>query len=207
MNSISNFIYKIKVNLLTIFGNIRFSKYPPFLFYDDVEFDVTGDKIEKIEKVVEPGDVLLRGYDSYVDSLFIKSNKKYSHAGVYIGKNNVIHAVAPNVSKEHLFDFCHCDRIAVLRPRKGVRKAIAMAKKFLRDNVKYDFNFTHGKEALYCFELAAYCYQGLKIEKVTASALRGLIKKREKVFLSDSFLNSEDFTLVYECNPKFNIKG
>ena len=110
------FLYKIWSKFLTVFGDIRYSKYPPFLFYDDVDFAVSGYKVEKIMDVIEPGDVILRGYDSYLDSLFIKSSKKYSHAGVYIGNNEMIHAVAPNVSKEHIIDFCNCDRIVVLRP-------------------------------------------------------------------------------------------
>lgn len=203
-------LYRIWSKFLTVFGDIRYSKYPPFLFYDDVNFAVSGDKIEKIMNIIEPGDVVLRGFDSYIDSLFIKSSKKYSHAGVYVGGDEIIHAIAPNVSKDHLIDFCHCDRIAILRPSKDVENGINTAKKFYEEKVDYDFIFSEqgvGKSSLYCFELAAYCYKNLEIEKMKATALFGLIKKKEKVYLSDSFFNSKDFKLVYECNPRFNIEG
>ena len=200
-------LYRIKVWFLTWFGNIRVSPYFPFLYYDDTKFAVSGSEIADIMEIAEPGDVLLRGYDSYLDSFFIKSSRKYSHAGIYVGNDRIIHAVAPNVTSEHLIDFCGCDRVAVLRPRKGCRHAIATAKRFLKNNVPYDFNFTHGKESLYCFELAAECYGKLELHKKTATALFGLLKKREKVFLSDSFFESKDFTLVYEHNPRFGISG
>lgn len=202
------FLYRIWSKFLTVFGDIRYSKYPPFLFYDDVDFAVSGYKIEKIMDIVEPGDVLLRGYDSYLDSLFIKSSKKYSHAGVYIGNGEIIHAIAPNVSKGHLADFCHCDRIAILRPSKDAESGISTAKKFYDEKIDYDFIFSErgiGKSSLYCFELAAYCYKNLEIEKIKNTTLFGLIKK--KVYLSDSFFNSRDFKLIYECNPRFKIEG
>lgn len=199
------FLYKIKSKFLTFFGDIRFSKLPPFLFYDDIEFAVHGNKIKEIMDILEPGDVILRGYDHYLDGLFIKSSRKYSHAGLYAGNGFIIHAVAPNVTKQHVIDFCNCDRIAVVRPSKYTASAIKMARKFLKDNIKYDFNFEHGKETLYCFELAACCYPKLQVDKKKVSIFGGLIKKKEPVYLSDSFFESKDFKLVYEYNPRFNI--
>ena len=198
-------IYRLKASFLTFFGDIRYSKYPPFLFYDDVDFSVKGGNVEALMKLLKNGDVLMRGFDSYVDSFFIRSSRGYSHAGIYSGNGEVIHATAPKVAKEHLIDFCRCDRIAVLRPRKGVTKALSLARKFLKNGVFYDFSYTAGNSALYCFELAACCYQNLSISKKKATALFGMLRKKEKVYLSDSFLESKDFTLVYEFNPKFGI--
>ena len=205
---IHNKLRELNSKFLTTFGNIRYSKYPPFLFYDDVDFAVNGDIISKISKTVKNGDVLLRGYDSYVDTYFIKSSRKYSHAGIYVGKGQVIHATAPTVTEDHIIDFCHCDRIAILRPSNGAKNAVATAKKFLDNQIDYDFTFSEkgsGKDSLYCFELAAYCYQTLDLKKMTATALFGLLRKKEKIYLADSFLESPDFELVYEFNPKFGI--
>lgn len=199
-------LYKLKSKFLTIFGDIRVSKFPPFIFYDDINFAVKGKELRDILSVCKPGDIVLRGYDSYLDSKFIKSSRKYSHAGIVSDKKHIIHAIAPNVTKVDILDFCYCDRIAILRPKKDKTGAIIKAKKFLKNNIPYDFNFTHGRETLYCFELAACCYPRLRLQKKSASILFGLIKKKEQVYLSDSFLDSEDFELVYEYNPKFNIK-
>ena len=198
-------LHKIKAKFLTIFGDIRYSKYPPFVFYDDIDFAMKGGKIECVAEMLKRGDVLLRGYDKYLDGLFIKSSRGYSHAGIYIGNGQVVHATAPSVGKVHIIDFCQCDRLAVLRPSKGTTKAVSTAKRFLKDGIPYDFNFASGAQSLYCFELVACCYPGLSLVKKTATALFGLMRKRDKVFLSDSFLESKDFSLVFEFNPKFNI--
>ena len=75
-------------------------------------------------KILEPGDVLLRGYNKYLDGRFIPDEKGYSHAGIYVGDNEVIHAVSPSVERIHLVDFCVSDRIMVLRPQDGALEAI-----------------------------------------------------------------------------------
>lgn len=41
-------IYKIYSKLLTILGDIRISKLPPFLYYDTVDYKIKGNKIEQI---------------------------------------------------------------------------------------------------------------------------------------------------------------
>ena len=198
-------LYKIKAKLLTIFGDIRMSKYPPFLFYDDIAYKMTGEHIRQALSVCRPGDIILRGYDSYLDSLFITSSRGYSHAGLAVDDGKIIHSISPKVTKTDLIDFMQCDRIAVVRPCKHNASAVAKAEKFLKDDTPYDFGFTHGSESLYCFELAACCYPKLKIEKMTASILFGLIKKSEKVYLSDSFFGSDDMKIVFEYNPKYGI--
>lgn len=201
----NKFCYKLWSKFLTIFGNIKVFAWPLWICYDPNFFKMTGNKIIELMDIIEPGDVILRGYDGYLDSKFIQSKRSYSHAGVYIGNNEIIHAVAPNVSKINIVDFCGCDRIAVVRPVKGQKKAIKTAKQFLKDNVPYDFNFTHGRETLYCFELAYECYKNLNIKKTQATAFFGLIKKKEPVVLSDCFFESPDFKLVFEYNPKYGI--
>ena len=200
----SIFLYKLWSKFLTVLGNVKVFKWPFFIVYDPSSFSVSGEYILEILRHLKPGDILLRGYDMYLDSYFIQAKRSYSHAGIYIGNNQVIHAVAPNVSICNIIDFCECDRIAIVRPKSGQTKAIQRAKKFLKDNVPYDFNFCHGKETLYCFELAAECYSRLNIPRKTVRAFFGIIRKKN-VVLSDSFFESKDFKLIYEYNPKFNI--
>jgi len=53
---------------------------------------------------------------------------KYSHAGIYVGENEVVHAISPTVTKCNVLDFLRCDRIAILRPvNMNVPYAIKMA--------------------------------------------------------------------------------
>ena len=42
---------------------------------------------------------------------------------------------------------------AIFRPKKGQKTAIAKAKKFAKSKVPYDFGFSRGTSAMYCFEL------------------------------------------------------
>lgn len=89
---------------------------------------MSGEKILEAAELLKPGDVVLRGYDHYLDGHFIKGD--YSHAAVYVGKNTLVHAVSPAVCKIHLVDFMECDRIAVYRPKKYAASAASAAKKF-----------------------------------------------------------------------------
>jgi len=198
------FLYKCWSKLLSMFGDIKIFRWPFWVVYDPECFKMTGEKMIELMSCIESGDVILRGYDMYLDSCFIQAKRSYSHAGLYVGNNEIIHAVAPNVTKCNIIDFCECDRIAVVRPKKGQAVAIKTAKKFLKDNVPYDFNFKHGQESLYCFELAAECYPKLNVIRKTVKAMFGIIRKKN-VVLSDSFFESPDFKLVFEYNPKFNI--
>lgn len=124
---------------MTWFGNIKIFKWPLFIVYDPTSFKVTGEQILEILEILEPGDVILRKFDSYADSKFIPGD--YSHGAVYVGDNKIIHAVAEGVSEIDAVSFCMCDRICVLRPRAGMRNAIAKAKKFAKDKVPYDFAY------------------------------------------------------------------
>lgn len=78
---------------------------------------MTADKIRRVLSLVKPGDVLLRRYDGYVDNAFIDG--KYSHAGIYVGNDMIIHAINPIVSEIDVIDFCRCDNICILRPVSG----------------------------------------------------------------------------------------
>ena len=135
-----------------------------FLVYDPSEYEIDGMHMQKALSVLEPGDVILRGYNHYLDNYFVDDPYRYSHGALYIGNNKIIHAVAEGVSEIHTIDFMKCDRICILRPAADKAFAIEQAIKFLKDNVPYDFSFNFGSSALYCFELCALCYPKCEIK-------------------------------------------
>lgn len=191
--------YSLWSKFLTFFGNIRISKYIPWLYYDTSDPKADGKVVLDLMKVVQPGDILLRGWDSYLDSIFIRGD--YSHAGIYIGNNKVIHAVAPNVCETTIIDFAVCDRICVIRPKKYNKNAIKIAKMFVKDNIPYDFDFCiNDSNALFCFELAVKSYPKIKFQSFKISKFFGIIKK--DVYFADSFRLCKDATLIFEYNPK-----
>ena len=149
-----------------------------------------GPHIRKVLDIIQPGDVILRGYDNYLDSKFIDDKYKYSHGAIYIGDNKIIHAIAEGVSEIDILEFMQCDRICIFRPQKYQKSAINKAKKFLEDNIPYDFLFRKGSNCLYCFELVAECYDKFNIPKLKIKKFLGLVKKH--VYLAESFRKTKE---------------
>lgn len=174
-----------------------------FIIYDPSEFAMDGKHIRCALDLLEPGDVILRGYDHYLDVMFIDDPLKYSHGAIYIGDGKIIHAVAEGVSEIDAVDFMMCDRICILRPTKYKQQAIKTAKQFAKDNVPYDFWYDTGDSALYCYELVAECYKKLNIQKIKFKKLFGILNR--DAYLADSFRTNKNFETVFEYNKKFNI--
>jgi hypothetical protein len=124
----------LRDRLLTIFGDIKVFKHPLFLVYDPGGYRVRGRDLRCLVDLLQPGDVLVRGFSAYLDGKLIPGH--FSHAALYLGKTVpadlelvppaargrfvageqvVIHAVAEGVLMEDILDFGRCDRIAVLR--------------------------------------------------------------------------------------------
>ena len=195
--------YKLWAKFLTQFGAIKIFKFPMFFVYDPSEYEIDGEHMQEALKVLQPGDVILRGYNHYIDGYFVDDPYRYSHGAIYIGGDKIIHAVAEGVSEIHAIDFMKCDRICILRPSNFKNEAIQQAKKFLEENVPYDFSFNYGNSALYCFELCALCYSKLDIQQFEVKKFLGLVKKM--VYLADSFRKNQNFKIIFEYNKKFNI--
>ena len=163
-----------------------------------MQYKVTGNDILQIMEFIKPGDILLRGYDRYVDGKFIPDEKGYSHAGLYIGSNMVIHAASPSVHKTSIIDFCQADRIMVLRPKCGTIGAIVKAHELI--GIPYDFNYESDIGRLYCFELIATCYEDSNMEKFTVKKFFGLLKRN--CYLAKSIYCNKFFSILFEQNSK-----
>lgn len=110
--------YKLKSKLLTILGDIRYFGWKnPFWFALNVpSFKLRGEHYRSLKLVIQPGDILLRGFEGYVDGWFIPGH--WSHAGLYVGgeKEQVVHSMAEGVFIEDVLNFLRTDRVAVFRP-------------------------------------------------------------------------------------------
>lgn len=211
-----NYLYKIWSKFLKFFGDIKVFKYPCWLVYDPDDFQITGENILEILKILKPGDIVLRGYNRYLDGKFIpnksgvsiKNPRKkigigFSHGGIYIGNNKIIHAIAEGVQQINVIDFAYCDRIAIFRAKTGKTKAIQIAKKLFKQKTPYDFSFSCENNAVYCFELCNLCYKQLQLKPFEIKKFFGFLKK--KVIIAQSFIDSEKLDLIYCKNPKSKI--
>ena len=190
---------KLKQILLTIFGDIKVFRWPLWIVYDPDMYGMTGSKIRAVLDIIKPGDIVLRGYRHYADGYFIPG--KYSHSGIYIGDNMVVHAVSDGVSKIDILDFLMCDVCCVLRPKspEAAKHAVEKVQSYI--GTAYDFDFSKGDKALYCHELVAISYfPNVKVERYIPVILGGLIKGKHKVFLAQSFTDSQDFEMVFKSH-------
>jgi len=200
--------YRIWSKFLTAFGNVKCFRFPLWLVYDPDDYQISGENVLEILDVLKPGDIILRGYDKYLDGKFIPNFKNdvigvgFSHGAVYLGDNTILHAVAEGVSEINVVDFCQCDRIAIFRPRKGgTKKAIANVKKCI--GKKYDFIFQENNNNVYCFELCKIAYPNSDIKTMTIKRFFGLFRK--KVYVAQSIIEAKDFRLIYCINRKSGI--
>ena len=191
-------LYKLWSVFLIWFSKIKVLKFGmlPILASDQDPYVVTGHDILQIMELIEPGDVLLRGYDKYLDGKFIPDEHGYSHGAIYVGKNEVVHAASPFVHSISIIDFCQCDRVMVLRPMYGSEDAVKKAMSLL--GKPYDFNYESTDERLYCFELVANLYQNANMEQYDVSKFLGLVNR--KCYLAKSIYENKFFKIVYERN-------
>lgn len=112
-------------NTFRIFGKLPYIKYRPrlplFFYYDEKPDKYRYRECDKLQSLIQDGDVLLRRHDYYIDGLILLQNAYYSHAGIAFkdkesGKVKVYHALgATGVTDDLLENFSRCDDLAVLR--------------------------------------------------------------------------------------------
>ena len=86
----------------------------------------------------------------------------WSHCAMYIGNDQIVHAVYPNVEATFLADLLSSnDAFAVLRPvfSTPMRSNIAAAIIGTYVGKPYDLGFGPGKDAFYCSEAVWHAYQ------------------------------------------------
>lgn len=76
-----------------------------FFVYDPSTYKMDGSHTMKAIRLLEPGDVVLRGFDNYLDGYFIDDPHGYSHGAIYIDDGKIIHAIAEGVSEINALDF------------------------------------------------------------------------------------------------------
>lgn len=205
-----NFLERIAKRLFTIIGDVVVSKRPLWISYAPEQHKFKGKEYYKfVKKCIEDnsflqfGDILLRCYDSYLDSYLIPG--ELNHAGIYVGWNQVIHSISDGVVREPITDFIRTDHFIVVRPRGVTNKerwiATRKAVRFL--GWKYDFSFRYGNDCrLYCTELVGRAWEHVKdkfkFKMVNHYGRKGL--SADSILLSDV-----DIVFATESVKKFKI--
>jgi uncharacterized protein YycO len=154
---------QVPVFLIKLMGDIYLHKFPMWCVYKPSHHKVKGFEVRKIIKALKTGDIILRRYNGYLNTLFTPGF--WGHAGLYAGNDKVIHAVGKGVIMEDILDFCRTDSVAVLRIKNMknpmLKKALSTARIFLKEHVQYDYRFRDENGKVYCTEMVNECYNHL----------------------------------------------
>ena len=155
------FSYKVKKLILQIFKN------PFFVVWGPTSYKLKGEDVRKIIDIIQPGDILLRRYDSYISGLMIPGY--FTHAALYTNKNKITHMVGTGIGQEDILTFTRCDNLCLIRcnNQERVKKALEYAELKLKENVAYDYDFDFSDATnMSCTEFVCNAYSVLQSENI-----------------------------------------
>lgn len=205
----TNILIKLRNSIMYILGHIKVSPFPMFLIFQPKCYNLKGQDAFNIMNNVKSGDVILRGYNSFISSMIIG---KWSHVGLVAHDNKVIHSIARGVCEEHILQFCKADRVCIMRALGvddyEINSVINKAKSFI--GTKYDYGFDavgdNHLDELYCSELIFESFnlndlhKRLGMFKKSKRYIFGLVKKTiiEPVDFKDSFEGFEVISSIVD---------
>jgi uncharacterized protein YycO len=156
------------------------------------EYTIRGEVKRRVNDEMLPGDIILRSNDRYLTSRLVPGS--YSHVGIYVGNNRVIHSVGYyGVRREDVLDYLRCDKFIVLRMfarnDEQMQEVCKRATDQLGKGYDYDFDFKDSGRYS-CIELVYYCYKGIVDMK---RRRKGLYKGRA---IPDDLLKNEMLQVV-----------
>ncbi len=102
--------FKLKKWIFRFIGDIKWAGilHPFWFVINATTFRLKGRHYRDVEQVIQPGDILLRRFEGYVDKWLIPG--WFNHAGVYVGEidgqdHKVVHAISDGVVVDDLIDF------------------------------------------------------------------------------------------------------
>jgi len=146
----NSFIYSAYKQIMTRIGDIMVATKPPA---------TQARQILEALPYMEQGNVICRYYTYYLDSILIPG--EFTHSGVILNKDTIIHSVAEGVQNIHPIDFIKdTDGFIILRPdyktKSLLKKAMDRARWHLIKKSEYDFTFNDPKK-FYCHEFTVDC--------------------------------------------------
>lgn len=175
--------------LVKMTGDILIHKYPPFVIWKPQHYKIKGNEVREILNKIEPGDILLRRFDGYLNTLLTPGF--WGHGAIYAVDNIVIHAVKEGVVQEDILEFTRCDSIAVLRVidksedyALKINNALYSAFRMNLEKFQYDYDMIRGNKKVYCTEFVDECFGGL-FEEQYETFLGNRVLAPDGIFRSD----------------------
>jgi uncharacterized protein YycO len=174
--------------LLNFISRVYVSPRPLWISYNPAHHKLKGREIRRVLESLHKGDIMLRRWDGYLNTIFTPGF--WAHAGLYVGNNKAIHALGRGVVLEDILDFCRADSLAIMRPKKNdPDKAVETAFKLL--GKEYDYEFESNDDQFYCTELCDVCHDRIFREDYRSMAGNSILSP-------DAVRESEKAELVLE---------
>lgn len=161
----SSLLFKLEKAVFGFIGDIKWAGilHPFWFIFSGKSFRLKGRHYRDLAEIIQPGDILIRRFEGYVDKWLIPG--WWNHAGIYVGEldgkqRKVVHAISDGVIVDDLIDFMRTDHVIVLRvPGVHSEQAIERAKAAIGS--EYDFAFDFKESVRFsCTELISHCYPG-----------------------------------------------
>lgn len=185
-------VYKIAKRILTWFGDIMFATKPP---------KTKAKEILKLLNIIQPGDIVCRSYNYYLDSYFIPGI--FTHSGLVISKDKMIHSIAEGMEEVHPIDFVKdTDSFVVVRPHYlsdiDISNVLNRAEWHMTNKTEYDFLF-NDPDKFYCHEFTVDClkYANIEIPVSTISMGKWPIKFKKQVYLAEEIIAKCDVAYLF----------
>lgn len=156
----NKFLYKLQSKLFTFIGDIGWSgwRHPFWLTFNLQSYQVKGEHYALLKELLQPGDILIRRFEGYLDRFFIPG--WWNHGGVYVGGKDeqIVHAISDGVVIEHVINFLRTDHLIVLRPPDDMCiEGLARARSVIGYEYDFSFDFSNA-ERFSCTEFVDFCY-------------------------------------------------
>jgi len=195
----------IPSKLIQLTGNMYLSRYPMWMQYKPHHYHVHGDKIQKIIHLLKPGDILLRRYNGYLNTVLTPGF--WGHAALYLGDGELVHSISVGVTKETILQFCRCDAFVALRfknPSTSIDSTLKRANEII--GKPYDFEFVWRDDKFCCTEVINTCYPN-NFDKYFKEVIRGFSIfpfkiLRSQALLPDAIYNHPELIKIVESKNK-----
>ena len=189
---------KIPRWMIEFTGHTMLHNRPPWFVYRPDIHKVRGADVRRILDTVEPGDILLRRFDGYLNTIFTPGF--WGHAGLFVGNNQIVHAVSQGTISEDILNFCRADAVCVFsvvnltHPKPQIRLAVDRAIAAADENIDYDFDFSGLNETYYCTELIDVVYGYLFAQDYVK-------KFGQLILMPDGIYKSKQVSIKLEIRP------
>lgn len=199
-------LYKIQKSLFRFIGDIKWGgiTHPFWFTVNAMGYRLKGEHYRTVINLIQPGDILIRRFEGYIDKWFIPG--WWNHCGIYVGEvdgkpEQIIHAVSEGVIQEDFLNFMRTDHMMMLRLKdpdqnpERIKQSIQIATSIVGKPYDFGFDFKHSNR-FSCTELVAYCYPGI---------IRTTKRLGKQTIIADDFANANTLTTVWDSTKDNSV--